>query len=429
MRCDWCQQQIQGRYLRYESGEICCTACKSRLPACRLCGMPVKDGGEICSACAPRAVRCGVCEELIVGKYYQHDEVKALCTRCHERLPKCARCGRAFIEGCTEHGQAFCAECAREGERCGLCGRICSGRFWSHPAVGPVCAECHDHAQRCCRCGAPVRHGRTVDGNEGGEKQLLCEGCWDEVERCFGCGVPLVGRYFTHDRAPDRKFCERCMGRRDKCDFCSLPVDAMGHTYPDGRLSCGACRATAVLDRDELAMLEQQARTWLREKGGLQLRSTEECPVHLVDAHKIAELQRKRFVATPGFDRRERGLFRGHVWQRMRGDRVVSREEQLAIYIESGLPRNDAFGTLVHELVHLWQLDHFPREREVDPRYVEGLACWLQHRALLDRGAEAEARTLAESPDPIYGGGLRLVMEIEQRYGAEQTVAEVLRRL
>jgi hypothetical protein len=311
--------------------------------------------------------------------------------------------------------------------RCSFCDNEIDGRYLEFEDGTLCCEACDARLPRCTRCARPAAELREFESADGSVR--LCSTCWDETDRCWSCGIPLTGEYFITERAPDRKFCKQCMTERDKCDFCSSPVASGGHTYPDGRLSCNACRATAVTELTELQGLDSEARSFLTGRFGLKLRPSTECPVFLADADEIARLQHKRFIATPGFDARERGLFTSRVEERVRAGRVEERQEELAIYVETGLPRNETYSTCVHELTHLWQFDHFPGDREPDRRFVEGLACWMQYHALLDRGARAEAEHVAANPDPIYGGGFRLVREIEEQCGADRTVGELLKRV
>ena len=160
----------------------------------------------------------------------------------------------------------------------------------------------------------------------------------------------------------------------------------------------------------------------------MRLRELEQCPVKLAQPAELAALRDKSFTSTPGFEVRERGLFSASIVEQREGTRVVSSDETMSIYIESGLPENEAFGTIVHEHVHLWQLDNFPPRRWGERRMVEGLACWFQLHALLHRGATQEADCLRANPDPIYGDGLRMVIDLANRVGQANLLSEVQRK-
>lgn len=106
---------------------------------------------------------------------------------------------------------------------------------------------------------------------------------------------------------------------------------------------------------------------------------------------------------------------------------MISETCDLAIYVETGLPRAECHGVSVHELVHVWQFDAFPRH-DVDRQLVEGLAEWARHRALMEMGATTSARRVEQNGDPIYGGGFRLVRDLEGRYGYRDMMRMVTER-
>lgn len=311
--------------------------------------------------------------------------------------------------------------------KCGFCAEEISGRYLTWDDGTVACQACKETLPPCARCGMPVPDRqagwirRLLGGAERGP--ALCSSCDAQVGRCAVCEAPLMGRHVQFD-GTDLRWCSACEQERDRCDFCSVPIPDRSHTYPDGRRSCADCRATAVTSRRRFKPLVEQARTYLETDLGLPLRSDRECPAHMVSADGLARRLGKRFEATPGFDKRERGFFSGQVTRTLRGDVLVAERHELAVYIEDGLPEQECFGVLVHELVHLWQYDAFPRDG-ADPRLVEGVACWAQHRALSARGATALARRIEKRSDPVYGQGFQLV----RRVAEEEGVAGMLRRV
>jgi len=366
---------------------------------------------------------CSYCERAIEGAFARWGDGRVACDPCrHAGHPECPRCRRPALAPVTLGAATYCGACVADLPKCGLCAQPIAGRYLKHPKLGPVCEPCKASAASCQRCGAltqePKVHADTT----------FCPSCWEAAPRCDACKEPLGQRAFRVASQPDKRFCEPCSTQAAACDFCGQPAGTDHHTYPDGRDSCADCRRTAVVDPAVLEELHQTARAWLRERLGFELPPPEECPVELVGAHRIAEVQRKAFSATPGFDQRERGLFSVVTETLRNGVEFVSETHTFAIYIEDGLPLDECYGTVVHELVHLWQFRHFPR-RPVHRQYVEGLATWAQVHALEERGAAVPARMLRENVDPTYGGGLRIVLELEQQHGRERTPSALVTRV
>jgi len=303
-----------------------------------------------------------------------------------------------------------------------LCRDILTGRYYKHEKVGCFCSQCKDDSKQCQRCGVPSLSALEQGG------MTWCRDCYNEAPTCHSCGDVLGRKSFSLDRWPDRRFCMECTHDAEKCDFCAQPVSGDGFTYPDGRVSCDECRATAVTDIAVALELEIQARQWMGKRLRWAMRPSPECPFHLVGADEIAEIQGKAFVATPGFDQRERGLFSVRTTTYRKGVEFMGDKHEFGIYLETGLPRAEAYGTAVHELVHLWQFDNYPK-KPVHRQYMEGLACWAQYHALLDAGQSAHAERLLANPDPIYGGGLRMIKQMEDSVGFDALPGAVVVRV
>ncbi|MBM3465619.1 MAG: hypothetical protein FJX76_26310 [Armatimonadetes bacterium] len=90
-----------------------------------------------------------------------------------------------------------------------------------------------------------------------------------------------------------------------------------------------------------------------------------------------------------------------------------------SIWIVSGLSEEETIGVLAHELTHAWQSTEAPLQ---DRKLTEGFARWAEYKVFMAIGASGEAQTLRRSPDPDYGGGLRYLLDLEQRRGAAAVV-------
>ncbi len=246
-----------------------------------------------------------------------------------------------------------------------------------------------------------------------------------DPDHCACCGESIEGRFSSFPTAPERHFCQACMQGYERCDFCSAPVGATPRRYADHRAACPRCASTAVSDTAQTEALAERARTWLTQRMGMPLRPASECPITLLDADEMAHLHGHEFRPSRGYDPREAGTFRFSGTTDADGNPLSG---SFTIFVEEGQPEAELYGTIVHELTHLWQFDHFPRSG-VDPTWVEGLACWCAYHAQRDAGHEEGSRRIALSKDPIYGDGFRKVLALEQQVGMEGTVAAVLQRV
>ncbi len=235
--------------------------------------------------------------------------------------------------------------------------------------------------------------------------------------RCSECAAS-IGPGARH-RAPDpRWFCAACVAAPFRCDFCGVPAGASGgNRWPDGRKACRSCWTTAVTDQRQLEDLVTRARAWLIRRMAMP---TPDCQLRLEHAAAIARLHGLEFCAADAMSPRPLGMF---VREGSLGPRPV-------VFIEHATPLAMAWGVVVHELVHSWQMGNWPRKRsdgsEVPRVLVEGLAMWVEYVALLDAGAIHAAQLSERYGDPVYGAGFRLALSVEERHGFDAVKERIL---
>jgi len=348
------------------------------------------------------------------------------CLPCKGRLPACDRCGKVFIEGKQDALGKYCDSCYETAERCSCCDGVIMGRYYSIEGRGTFCHRCRKKYTPCDCCGFPVADGVRIKDRSG--KRSLCRICFDTAERCYACGNPLTREFFSHSEWPDRKFCRSCEGYRKHCDFCSSPVGNRSYGYEDGRVSCADCHSTAVVAHKDITALEKKVRPIFSNRFSMKLRPAHECPVHLVSAGELSRIIGKKNTVGRGFTQRERGLFHAEQTRTLRGTEVVRQTENLAIYVENGLPHLEAISVLAHELAHLWQYDNLPK-RDVDLRWKEGHSSWVQYHVLFslaDKRAVRLAARLTLVTDEIYGAGLQMMLNLERKHGFNSTIKAFL---
>lgn len=221
LTCDLCRSAIKGQYKVYQGGGVTlnvCASCETSHAKCPLCRVPMSvtdirlvSGHQVCRRCAPSALVCSGCGDLVQGAYMKSgDGSRVFCSDCFRTRPRCARCSLPV---------------SAEEDRLSI------------PAVG----------------------GRRI-----------CAQCDKEAERCKGCGETLIGLSYSYNGSSD-KFCERChLG--DHCSACGEPLGEGGWDLPDGRHSCDACQKTAIHDMAEAQRILRRIETILRRDLNMTLR-------------------------------------------------------------------------------------------------------------------------------------------------------------
>lgn len=96
------------------------------------------------------------------------------------------------------------------------------------------------------------------------------------------------------------------------------------------------------------------------------------------------------------------------------------------IYMMKNTGKDDFYGTVCHEMTHGWQVETCPGQGKI---LKEGLAVWVEYKALMWDGAYVKARSLNQNiADPVYGVGYRYIQKLEDQYG-ESGVLEQVRKL
>lgn len=101
------------------------------------------------------------------------------------------------------------------------------------------------------------------------------------------------------------------------------------------------------------------------------------------------------------------------------GDGVQGLYEDGVITISSMLYRRDAIVVLSHEYGHAWQSHFHPKFDDVDGTLREGWAEWVALQVLKRFGEGVGGDALRSNRDPVYGGGLRWFLQVEQNFGLE----------
>ncbi len=93
-----------------------------------------------------------------------------------------------------------------------------------------------------------------------------------------------------------------------------------------------------------------------------------------------------------------------------------------AIVLNNTLTRDQALMVLAHELGHAWQYVAQDNPDEVSSFLAEGFSEWVSYHLMKRAGLTEYCHQAKINPDPIYGGGFRWLLNIEEQYGPDAVV-------
>ncbi len=202
-----------------------------------------------------------------------------------------------------------------------------------------------------------------------------------------------------------------------RCHACAHLADRRGARLADGRVSCAPCFEEAVVDLREVERAMSEAARAIADRAAIDLSAAgaEErvsVSLELVDLPGLLEWAGEE--AHPDL----RALTRVEAATAHGGRRFT-------IVVLRGLPRPYLVGALAHELVHVWQV--LEGEAAAEAPLREGAALWVQREVLRAHGGARFVAALQESPDPVYGGGLRRFSALVEAVGATEALRRSVR--
>jgi hypothetical protein len=206
------------------------------------------------------------------------------------------------------------------------------------------------------------------------------------------------------------------LDERAVCDACNRVAEPEdGGRWPDGRPSCGECRAEAVVDQGEGEDVLEEAQDELEDALDLEI----EGPVALVLTERAELMRSAKDLAHP----RLRAFCQ--IRERYLGEELVSRT--FTIRALTALPRGLLRGILAHELFHVWQAEAGAPENAT-ARWREGSANWAQWSVHRELGEDLWAEQMEGDPDATYGEGFRRFRRLAEALGTEAVLERVRER-
>ena len=186
------------------------------------------------------------------------------------------------------------------------------------------------------------------------------------------------------------------------CDFCRKQMkNSEMQRLDDGRMRCPDCSKDAVDSEAQFKELCDRVKKAFLQHLNIDFSTIphQACLVSAVELHKLAG---KPFSITNGYDIRKLiGMARN------------STEDKF--YVENGHKTLDTFGTIAHEMTHIWEYNDpdFIKVRKTNEDLVEGLAVWTDLFLSEKEGATdiEERRAFWEARTDEYGRGLRFILD------------------
>ena len=133
--CDLCDRSVIGRYQVYTldgADQVVCRRCLRTRERCGICSIPMKryasevGKAKVCNRCAPNALTCSLCDQLIRGAYTTYsldDNQLHVCSTCQRIAPKCHACRRPVRsdESTRSGSRVLCKTCNHTLRKCSAC--------------------------------------------------------------------------------------------------------------------------------------------------------------------------------------------------------------------------------------------------------------------------------------------------------------------
>ena len=218
---------------------------------------------------------------------------------------------------------------------------------------------------------------------------------------CAVCGGRLRGAVF---KLPDGRVWCVSHASAPRCTACAIPL---GKSH-SAVLLCDACGERAVLRGRDVVPVKEKLKRHMGRHGIVVATPTR---IQLVDS-SAAMSGDPHVLGMTNWTRRARSGVTGPI----------------TIQVLRGLPLPQFRHVMGHEFAHAAMAGRSGMV-SLGPRLVEGFAeslALVHLRKVEDPGLDRIEASMLRNPDPVYGGGLRLVLPAVDRYGLPQ-VLEALR--
>ena len=138
-------------------------------------------------------------------------------------------------------------------------------------------------------------------------------------------------------------------------------------------------------------------------------------------------LDRADFLSRKGGRRDPLGLTTSTRY--MRNKRTVDHAKVESVAILKGLPHTLFEGVCIHELGHVWFVQHnIVNLPQLDEEGFCELLSYHHYMRIRSKADLFYAQNIAKNSDPIYGDGFRKLQKLEERLGLDQIIKSLLRK-
>jgi hypothetical protein len=290
-----------------------------------------------------KKMNCKQCGKILTGEYIEVDG-----NFFHPKCFICAKC-KKVIEGSLQklNGKYYHPECYIEklGLFCAKCGKPLEDS-WIEEKGKKYHSDCFP--LKCDICGKSLTGEYFYD--EGGKYHKSCF-AEHKAPKCCVCNQPIVqGKYIT-DCWGNRAHPDHDGKETQTCVYCSRFISDSasngGYLYSDGRIVCGICKLSSVIDDQKIKLSMSRVLELLAEPPSNIHEIPQDIPIRLVNIPTLKELK--------GEDATDhgQGLTRSEV--KYRGKIRTKTNHQ--IYILTGMPKLEFEAVLAHELLHVWLVE------------------------------------------------------------------------
>ena len=294
--------------------------------------------------------------------------------------------------------------------------------FWSAVAgKEPVCHGCgrqivqreyisvdglnfHAACFRCAQCRQPItgevrKQDTLYYDRECYQKHLSL---W-----CAICGGEIIGEY-VRDYWGNAYHIEH-VDQSPRCDYCGRFITDKtsqgGYRYDDGRMICGICQKSAIVDGATAQRLMKDVANRLAAFDV----DVDAADISLALVGKKALNERAESISND-----LSGLTVRNV--QTLGDSVVT--DECTVYALTGMPRQCFVKVMAHELMHVWLGSH--ADADADAIITEG-SCNYAAYLVLSRDDDPMVRyqldQMVADSDAVYGSGFRAVKTFVDEHG------------